>query len=385
MSMNPIKLAPPVLIQDAQALGRLLAELRDQPRIALDTESNSLFAYREQVCLIQFSTPAVDYLVDPLALKDLSPLGPILQDERIEKVLHGAEYDVLCLARDFDFRINNLFDTRVASRTLGWKKSGLGDLVEQVFAYPIDKRYQRANWGQRPLSAEMLDYARLDTHFLLPLRDHLAGELKREGRWQECHELCQRMSDAPVVENGFDPQGFWRITHARDLSRRKAAILRELYLLRDKEARRLDRPPFKVMSDAVLMTVAKTEPKNEEVLQESHEIPSRIAKRYGKRMLQAVARGAHATLPHKPQSRAMDEAAHNRFEALREWRKKIARQRKVESDIILPRDLMLELSEQPPRRPEELHRRMQPLEWRYQQYGRDILEILLNHRSSDAN
>jgi len=383
--MVDLKLPPPVLVQDAQTLERMLADMRSQPRIALDTESNSLFAYQERVCLIQFSIPGTDYLVDPLAVEDLSPLGPLLSDERIEKVLHGAEYDVLCLARDFEFRLNNLFDTRVASRTLGWKKSGLGDLIEQVFEFKVDKRYQRANWGQRPLSPEMLDYARLDTHFLLRLRDHLVGQLQQAGHLQECEELCLRMSEPPVVENAFDPQGFWRITHARDLSRRKAAILRELFLMRDKEARRLDRPPFKVMSDAVLMAVAQSEPGNESALQETHGLPGRITKRYGKRMLQAVARGKGAPPPRKPNNRGMDEASHARFEDLRQWRKKVARQRKVESDIILPRDLMLDLAQRPPRRLDDLRTRMHPLEWRFQHYGRDILKVLTDHRSNHAD
>jgi ribonuclease D len=383
--MVDLKLPPPVLVQDAQTLERMLADMRSQRRIALDTESNSLFAYQERVCLIQFSIPGADYLVDPLALEDLSRLGPLLRDERIEKVLHGAEYDVLCLVRDFEFRLKNLFDTRVASRTLGWKKSGLGDLIEQVFEFKIDKRYQRANWGQRPLSPEMLDYARLDTHFLLRLRDHLAGQLQQAGHLRECEELCLRMSEPPAVENAFDPQGFWRITHARDLSRRKAAILRELYLMRDKEARRLDRPPFKVMSDSVLMAVAQSEPGNESALQEIRGLPGRIAERYGKRMLQAVARGKGAPPPRKPNNRVLDEDSHARFEDLRQWRKKVARQRKVESDIILPRDLMLDLAQRPPRRLDDLRTRMHPLEWRFQNYGRDILKVLTDHRSNHAD
>jgi ribonuclease D len=383
--MPDLNLPQPTLVQDEEAFERMLDRLRGQDRIALDTESNSLYAYQEQVCLIQVSIPGSDYLVDPLALEDLTGLDPLLRDKRVEKVLHGAEYDVLCLARDFNFRFYNLFDTRVACRTLGWKKSGLGDLIEQVFGVKIDKRFQRSNWGRRPLSQEMLDYARLDTHFLLQLRDHLAEQLEQAGRWQECEELCQRMSKPPDIEDGSDPQDFWRITHARDLPRRKAAVLRELYLMRDKEARRLDRPPFKVMSDAVLMAVAKTMPGNEQALNEIDDLPSRILKRYGKSMLQAVQRGENAPPPRKPPPRALDEKAHNRFEALRQWRKKAASRHNVESDLILPRDLMLDLAESPPRRLNELRRRMSPLTWRYHQYGKDILDILTNHRSSHAN
>jgi len=379
------KLPPPILVQDSAALQRMLSDMRGQPRLAVDTESNSLFAYQEQVCLIQFSIPGKDYLVDPLAIDDLSPLASLLQDERIEKVLHGAEYDVLCLARDFGFHLRNLFDTRVACRTLGWKKSGLGDLIEQTFEIKIDKRFQRANWGQRPLSEEMLDYARLDTHFLLRLREELAKQLEQAGRWRECAELCRRMTAPIEVKNGFDPQGFWRITHAHDLTKRQAAVLRELYLLRDEEARRLDRPPFKVMGDSVLMAVAQAAPGSEAELKQLSNVPSRIASRYARRLLQAVARGQAATPPRKPSSRGMDEAVHDRFEALRQWRKKAARQHKVESDLILPRDLMLDLAETPPRRLDDLRQRMQPLEWRFETYGGEILDVLTNQRSHHAN
>jgi ribonuclease D len=149
---------PPIeLVQSPEQLARLASTLRSQPRIAVDTESNSLYAYTERVCLIQISTPKVDYLVDPLALADLSPLRPILANPRIEKVFHAAEYDLLCLKRDFEFHLRRVFDTRIAARTLGWKKTGLGDILQQEFAVTLDKRCQRANWGKRPLPENLLD------------------------------------------------------------------------------------------------------------------------------------------------------------------------------------------------------------------------------------
>jgi ribonuclease D len=374
--MNDPTLQPPILVQTAEALAEMVRQLRREPRIALDTESNSLFAYQEQVCLIQFSIPQVDYLLDPLALKDLGSLEPILLDDSIEKILHGAEYDVLCLARDFNFRMHNLFDTRVAARTLGWPKSGLGDLIEQVFAVKVDKRFQRANWGQRPLTSEMLDYARLDTHYLLPLRDHLLIGLKEMGRQEECQELCRHMSDPPDWENGFDPLGFWRITHARDLSRQQMAILRELYLFRDQEARRLDRPPFKIMGDQVLLAIARAEPGDGTSLSEVQGAPRKLTQRYSTKLLKAVERGLKAPPPRRPRTRGMDEEAQLRFEALREWRKKVARKRKLESDLILPRDLMLSLAADPPGNLHQLEKQMDHLEWRFQAYGRDILKTL---------
>ena len=369
----------PTLIRDEAAFHKLLDRLKKQTAIAVDTESNSLHAYREQVCLIQISIPGRDYLVDPLALNDLEALAPVLADPNIVKVLHGAEYDVLCLGRDFNYRLVNMFDTRVASRTLGWKKSGLGDLLHQVFDVTVDKRFQRANWGKRPLPDEMLDYARLDTHYLLALRAHLIKELDRYKLTDQVLELCEWMALVPPSENGFDPEAFWRISHARELSRRQAAILRELYLMRDQQARDQNRPPFKILNDPVLLLIAKHAPHSEQQLRSPIGLTQRQIDRFARSILPAVRRGRSAPLPRKPRGNHRDDDMVGRYEALREWRKGVARRRRVESDIILPRDLMEILARKVPRDRNSLKALMQPLEWRFLTYGTEILNLLGNY------
>src|SRR5512143_3219261 len=161
--MQSESLAQPVWVNSSQLLGQMLGDLLLQPRLAVDTESNSLRAYRERVCLIQFSTPATDYLVDPLALDDLSSLGGLFADAGIEKVFHAPEYDLICLRRDFGFSFAGIFDTMQAGRILGRKQAGLDRLLEEKLAVTISKRYQKADWGVRPLSRELLLYAVLDT------------------------------------------------------------------------------------------------------------------------------------------------------------------------------------------------------------------------------
>src|SRR5512137_2175626 len=153
------ELPPPALIANPSDLTALLHDLEQTPVVAVDTESNSLFAYWEQVCLIQFSTPAVDYIVDPLALPDLSALGPLFANPRQQKIFHAAEYDIICLKRDYGFEFANLFDTMAAARTLGLPQVGLGPILEARFGVKTNKKHQRANWGHRPLSPEQLDYA----------------------------------------------------------------------------------------------------------------------------------------------------------------------------------------------------------------------------------
>ncbi|MBK7875230.1 MAG: ribonuclease D [Planctomycetes bacterium] len=175
-------LPPPTLVQDARGLGRLVADLDRQSEIAVDTEADSFFSYREKVCLIQITAEDRDYLVDPLAGFDLAPLGALLSDPRKVKVFHDAEYDVLLLKRCLGFRFQNLFDTRVAAATLGSKTPGLASVLQQRFGIELDKSMQRSNWGERPLSERQIRYARLDTRFLVTLMREQRVELEQRDR-----------------------------------------------------------------------------------------------------------------------------------------------------------------------------------------------------------
>ncbi len=195
------RLPPASLITRQPDLAQLVERLLDETIIGVDTESNSLYAYRERVCMLQFSTRQDDYLVDPLALKDLSLLAPVFASPKPEKVFHAAEYDVICLKRDFHFQFSSIFDTMIASRILGRSAFGLGDLLQAEFGLQLDKRFQRADWGQRPLPAGLLQYARLDTRFLIPLRHRLASELDGRGLRSLAHE-------------DFDAWPTWRTTVA---------------------------------------------------------------------------------------------------------------------------------------------------------------------------
>lgn len=374
--MHTSKLPPPRLIQEDSEFHDLLDTLHSQPRLAVDTESNSLHAYRERVCLIQFSTPESDYLIDPLSLSEISRLDTLFASPKNEKVFHGAEYDIMCLKRDFDFTFSNLFDTRVAIRTLGRKRSGLQDVLAEEFDIQISKRYQRANWGKRPLPPALLDYARLDTHYLLPLRDRLDDALHAVGRWEEALEVCERLADVDPHENGFDPEGYWRIANTKSLTPRQIAILRELYLYRDSQSRHLDRPPFKILGDKTLFAIAEASPKGSGALQNLPGMSPGQIRRHEKGILAAVRRGQRAPIPRRPGHKPLDETVRVRYEALRAWRKGIARERNVESDIIMPREVLFEIAQSAPHDAESLQKLMTPLDWRFKTYGQDILRVI---------
>jgi ribonuclease D len=311
-----------------------------------------------------------------LASSDLSPLGPIFATPKIEKVFHAAEYDLVCLRRDFGFAVQGLFDTRIAARTLGRPLTGLADLLAQELDIHLDKRFQRANWGKRPMTQPLLEYARLDTHYLLPLRDRLAKELSDAGRVEEYQEAVDMLACSPSPTTSDDGQAFWGITNARKLTPEQAAVLRELFKFRDRQARRLDRPPFKVMGDSTLMAIAQAEPANAAGLEGLPGMNTRQIQRYGEEIVAAVARGRTAPHPHHPKAERADQVVVARYDALRKWRKRVAAERRVESDVILPREVMWQVARRAPRTLEALQEIMACLPWRYQAYGPSILEAV---------
>jgi ribonuclease D len=378
-NLNHDDLPPPVLITQPAALAQLAEDLSEEPILAVDTESNSLYAYREQVCLIQFSSPQTDYLVDPLALEDLTPLADLFANPHIEKIFHAAEYDLICLRRDYDFRFANLFDTMQAARILGRKAVGLGSLLYETFGVQLDKNFQRANWGKRPLTADQLTYARLDTHYLIPLRHHLQADLEQVDRWALAQEDFERLIavNERLSENGGNHGcSNWHVKGANDLSPQQYAVLYELCQYRDRMARTLNRPLFKVMGDKTLLAVAEVCPSQLMELQDLHGMSPRQIKRHGKGLLQAVQRGLNSPPRTPARSPRPSDAYLARMDALRNWRKHTASKIGVESDIVLPRDLMFALAEKNRLTPAALSELLKPVPWRLDQYGGQILDVL---------
>ncbi len=245
----------------ADEIREALAVAGREPRIALDLEADSLHHYREKVCLVQLSAGGENLILDPLTDGSWLPaLGEILADPGVEKVMHGADYDIRLLKKDQAIPVRNVFDTMVAAQFTGRARFGLAALLEEFFGIRLDKKYQRADWSARPLAQDLLAYASLDTAHLLDLKDRLTGELRRLGRlaWveEECR-LLERVEPGPET-----PPSVWKVKGASRLSPRTLAVLQALLEVRDRHAREMDRPPFKVLSTAVLLRWAETPPRS---------------------------------------------------------------------------------------------------------------------------
>ncbi|MBI5928439.1 MAG: HRDC domain-containing protein [Chloroflexi bacterium] len=378
------RLPRPKLISQARALKNLVEQLRDIPLLAVDTESNSMFVYQEQVCLIQLSarhignkeTEILDFIIDPLAVSDLSALGELFANPAIEKVFHAADYDISCMKRDFGFEFVNIFDTYFAAQTLGWPKVGLSSLLEEHFGVLLDKRFQQSEWHHRPLSAEELQYAQMDTHYLPALRDIQLSALQQAGYLEEAQEGFRELVDLPAADRSFDPDGFWRLKGAYLLEGPTLAVLRELYLWREKTAQKRDVPAYKIIQDSTLVDLASAAPSSPVALQKIRGITKQVANRDGKGILNAIDRGRKETPPRRnPQNRSAPEVI-ARYEVLHTWRKEKALARGVESNVILSKNALWVLALRHPKTLEELAVIEEIGPHRRAKYGNELLSLL---------
>jgi ribonuclease D len=362
-------------IDQPHQLAALIDTLKKQEILAVDTESNSLFAYREQVCLIQFSTQHTDYLIDPLMLDDLSGLGAIFSNPKIEKVFHAAEYDLICLKRDFNFQFRNIFDTMHAGRILGRANLGLAAMLEENFGVKLDKKFQRANWGQRPLPDALKEYAHIDSHYLIALRNKLIAELKASNRWQVAQDDFQRIS-AVEPPNPEPRSNRWQVPGSQKFEPQQNAILKQLWEMRENKARQQNKPSFKVMSNNDLVELARLAPQNAKNLQRIEAVSRVIMNRYQDDILNAVQQGLKAEPLDRMHNTRPSQSHLRRLDLLKQWRTQAAKNLKVESDVVLPRECMEAIASKNPKDIKELREFLTNQKWRLEHFGKEILTVI---------
>jgi len=333
-----------IWIDQQPALDRALARVAANPVVAVDTEADSLHSYFDKVCLIQISVPGDDLVVDPLRKLDLTRFGELLADRAIIKILHGADYDLRILNRDFGFTPANLVDTMICAQLLGYEAIGLAALLERHFALKLDKSHQRADWAQRPLSREMLAYAATDTRHLIELAEKLRAELEALGRWEWAVEEFARLETIRWSERG-DEEPFRRLKGIGSFDRRSLAVVRALYDFRDRLAREADRPPFKIFSNDTIIDAAKTKPQQDEELAKMKALTPGHRQRFGREIVRLV-REAMALpeerLPERGESKPWlrDRELDRRIDALKKVRDKYAAELKVDPSVVAPRHVL---------------------------------------------
>ncbi len=381
---------PYTLVTTAESFDAMLERLKPAPRLAIDIEADSLYHYYEKVCLIQISTDNDTYILDPLAINRVGELAPLMSNPAVEKVFHAAGYDVYCLRRDYNFVFANIFDTHVAAQFLGYEFLGLSNLMETILGIHHSKRRQRDDWSQRPLITEQLEYAAMDTHHLLRLRDMLETDLKAKGRLDWAQEEFEAAASAERREKEFDAEGFRRIKGNRDLTPQDQVALRALYIFRDEIARKMDVPPFKVLNNSTLLDLVQRPPLTVESMYNRRGISNRVARKCAASIIQLIAESRQespAVLepPVRGNWRAPGRLARLRMETLKVWRNEKAKELGLHVGVVFPAYLLETLAVSPPTDKEAFASLPEMRQWRAREFGEELIRLLQNQEEQTAS
>ncbi len=371
------------LIETREDLDSLAQELLGEKLLAFDTEADSFYHYFDKTCLVQVATRRQIYLIDPLAFggpKELSPLAPIFASPDIRKIFHAAEYDLFVLKRDCGFEFRNLFDTMISAQILGYPSVGLAGLAERHFGVKLPKEQQRSDWSARPLSAKQLSYAASDVLYLIELSDRLKKELQQAKRRSWAQEEFEALCNRQWPEREFDKLGYLRIKGARKLSPKSLAILRELYLFRDKRARELDRPAFKVLGNRTLLEIAERQPRKQADLGDIKGITELIQRRMGRDLMAAVRKSRtaqHGPIPKLANNgrRRLDRQGERRLTGLKSWRAEKAKELKIDPGVLCPNAALEAIAWQDPKSKAELQQIPELKRWFVWDFGAEVAKL----------
>ena len=332
-------------IDRQDVLDASLARAGEHAQIAVDTEADSLHSYFDKVCLIQISLPDEDLVVDPLVRIDLSKFGEILADPNVTKVFHGGDYDLRILHRDFHFTVRNLIDTSICAQLLGYEGLGLAALLDRHFGVKLNKVHQRADWSIRPLPQDMLEYAAMDTHYLIELAAKLREELIALGRWEWALEEFARLENVRYREIEEEAETWRKVKNIGALDRRSLAIVRELHGWRDALARKADRPPFKILGNETIVEIAKARPSTHRELTQIKSVSRYHSDRYGRELVALVRKAMEipeSELPdrNEPKPWIRDKQLEARINRLKSVRDRYARELKIDGSVLGARHIL---------------------------------------------
>jgi ribonuclease D len=367
-------------VETPEALEEIADVFLNADCVGVDIEADSMFHFREKVCLIQMSAGDLIAVIDPLAIDDISPIVPVFENPEIRKIFHGSDYDVRSLSRDFGVTIRNLFDTELASRFLGITETGLGSVMKKRFGVELDKTYQKKDWSKRPLTEGMIEYGAGDVIYLPKLATILDRELNEKGRTDWVDEECLLLSGVRHQENGNDPL-FCRVKGAGKLDRRTLAVLEELLQLRYALSEKKDRPPFKVFSNASLITMAKEKPLSLGRLKDCGALSPRQTSSHSSQILEAVEKGvalAEEDMPQFPRRKrpSFKPDVPKRLDAIKEYRDTMADRLELDPPILINKAIMTAIAACNPTTVDELHTISGLRQWQINTLGEGIINAL---------
>ena len=368
------------IIDTFDALENLVETIGNEKAIGVDLEADSMYHFQEKVCLIQIASRRTNVVIDPLMIKDLSPLKPLFKKPEIQKIFHGADYDVRSLYRDFRITINNLFDTELASRFLGYSETSLEAVLKNKFDVTLDKKYQRKDWSKRPLPQDMISYAAKDARYLLSLAENLSAELKDKGRLGWVKEECEILSRVRPNTDNSQPL-YMHFKGAGRLDPRSLAVLESLLQYRRKIAQKKDMPLFRIFSSRTLLELAEKKPLNLKKLEDAGILSPRQISMYGRKLIQTI-NGAMQILPKnlpaypRKKSPKVPLVVAGRVKALKQWRDAKASRLEIDPALIFTKSLISAIALQKPSKVSDLAAIQELKNWQRKEFGRDIVQLM---------
>lgn len=329
----------PLWVDSAGVLQDLCERAAAARRVAVDTEADSFHSYFHKLCLVQISFDGFDALVDPLALgrEGMSAFSRLCADAKVAKLFHGADYDLRVLHRDLGAKVAGLVDTQLAAQLLGEPQTGLAAMVAKELGVVLGKEFQRADFSERPLPAELRRYACADTAHLGALTDRVEQRLAGLGRLGWWREDCRALEGVEWSESDSEYAAFERLRGASKVRGAARDRLAALALWRETRAASLDVPPFRVLRNEVLLQLAEDPPADLAALAQRAGIGRGTVRQCGKDLLALLAHPPAAP-PRIPRLReAPDRERERRVKELRLARDAVAAELGVSGAVLAPR------------------------------------------------
>lgn len=374
-------------------LVRVVDSLAQCPRVALDTEINSMHAYEPRVCLVTLCEAHADevadevFVVDTLAMPSLLPLVPLLGGANAVPIVHDVSFDARKLAAE-GVALEHALDTALHARFLGLAATGLAGLLGERFGLKLSKEHQRANWGRRPLHRELIEYVINDVAYLGPLASQLEREADALGVLDEVAvETAWALASAREVGDGAPP--YAELKGTRELSPDGRAVLRSLWLVRDRLARRLNTPPGQVVGSQGLIRVTRSRPRDVASFRAAS--ASQVSDALLQELVDAIADGERDgdvpeeerhwfAIVRSPSGEISRRRA--REEALSAWRAAEAELRGVSPQVVLPGHVLADLAKLAPHHASEMLEVPGFGQVRVDRYGDELIAMLRGFEKS---
>lgn len=330
---------PNKIVDENYQLRELIAHLSPKPIIGIDTEFHSENRYYPKLMLIQISDfEGGNWIVDPLKIR-VEPLGRALRDSII--VMHGGREDLRILHRELGFQPARYFDVQVAIGMLGYDYPlRYSNLLKEILGTDLHQTSTLSDWSQRPLTEEQCEYALDDVRFFPELYEKLTTKLESEGRLNWVWKACEEQMHHILSYRDHSTQWLnWNVSKSLDIVAQR--ILTQILDWREGEARDKNKQANYIFSRHFAVDIARRAPKNMEELKQNRIIPQRVLKRYGSALLECVRKGSASDETYaisNPQNKDLAKS-------IRMWNYVFARQNNIHPELLLERQIVLNISE----------------------------------------